>query len=39
MPVTVQEAVRIVEADGWVMVKRTGTGHRQFRHPVKAGIK
>jgi len=37
MPVRVREAIRIVEADGWVMVQRAGTGHRHFRHPTKPG--
>jgi predicted RNA binding protein YcfA (HicA-like mRNA interferase family) len=34
---TVREVIRAVEADGWVMVKRTGSSHRQVKHPTKPG--
>ena len=34
---TVREAIREVEADGWRMQKRKGMGHRQFTHPTKPG--
>ena len=33
---TVREAIRMVEADGWYPVKSKG-GHRQFKHPTKPG--
>jgi len=29
--------IKRIEADGWYEVKRTGTSHRQFRHPTKPG--
>jgi predicted RNA binding protein YcfA (HicA-like mRNA interferase family) len=28
--------IRLIEADGWRLVRRTGS-HRQFRHPTKPG--
>ncbi|HEX8229836.1 MAG TPA: type II toxin-antitoxin system HicA family toxin [Chloroflexia bacterium] len=37
MPIKVREAIRQIEDDGWVMLPRKGTNHRQFKHPVKAG--
>ena len=36
MPPKVREAIKLIEADGWVEVKRKGS-HRQFKHPSKAG--
>jgi predicted RNA binding protein YcfA (HicA-like mRNA interferase family) len=33
----VRDIVRQIEADGWRMLKRTGSGHRQFKHPTKPG--
>ena len=33
----VRDAIRIVERDGWRMIRRTGGSHRQFRHPEKPG--
>lgn len=33
----VREAVRIVENDGWVLVRTKGS-HRQYKHPVKKGL-
>jgi len=36
VPTKVREAIRIVEADGWVQVQSTGS-HRQFKHPRKTG--
>ena len=33
---TVREAIRMVEADGWYPIKSKG-GHRQFKHPSKSG--
>jgi predicted RNA binding protein YcfA (HicA-like mRNA interferase family) len=32
----VRDAVRMLEADGWVLARVRGS-HRQFRHPEKAG--
>ncbi|PKL44850.1 MAG: addiction module toxin, HicA family [Candidatus Riflebacteria bacterium HGW-Riflebacteria-1] len=33
----VREIIKLVEKDGWVMVARRGTNHRQFKHPEKSG--
>ncbi len=33
----VREVIKLIEADGWVNIRTTGS-HRQFRHPVKTGI-
>jgi predicted RNA binding protein YcfA (HicA-like mRNA interferase family) len=32
----VREVIKLIEDDGWVMVRQTGS-HRAFRHPVKPG--
>ena len=32
----VREAMRMIEADGWRLVRIRGS-HRQFKHPVKPG--
>jgi predicted RNA binding protein YcfA (HicA-like mRNA interferase family) len=32
----VREAIRLVERDGWYLVRTRGS-HRQFHHPVKRG--
>ena len=32
----VREAIRIVEQDGWRMVRTRGS-HRQYKHPEKPG--
>lgn len=32
----VREVIRMLEDDGWVLVRQTGS-HRHFRHPVKPG--
>ncbi|NLW86585.1 MAG: type II toxin-antitoxin system HicA family toxin [Planctomycetes bacterium] len=32
----VKEAIRMIEADGWIMVAQRGS-HRQYKHPVKPG--
>ena len=32
----VRDAIRIVEQDGWRLVRTRGS-HRQFRHPEKPG--
>ena len=36
MPPTVREAIRIVERDGWHLVRTKG-GHRHYRHAAKPG--
>lgn len=33
---TVREAIRLIEADGWYLVATRGS-HRQFKHPTKPG--
>lgn len=33
---TVREAIRMIEADGWYLVKTRGS-HRQYKHPIKPG--
>lgn len=32
----VRELISLIESDGWVLVRTTGS-HRQFHHPVKPG--
>ena len=32
----VREAIRVVERDGWVLVRTRGS-HRQYKHPEKPG--
>jgi predicted RNA binding protein YcfA (HicA-like mRNA interferase family) len=32
----IRDAIRIVEKDGWVQVRTTGS-HRQYHHPTKPG--
>ena len=36
MPTKVREAIRMIEADGWFLVK-SKSGHRQFKHVTKPG--
>jgi len=36
MPLKISEILKIIEADGWYLVKTTGS-HRQFKHPDKPG--
>jgi predicted RNA binding protein YcfA (HicA-like mRNA interferase family) len=36
MPVSSKDAIRIIEADGWVEVRQSGS-HKQFKHPTKPG--
>ncbi len=36
MPITVREAIQLVEQDGWVLVRQRGS-HRQFHHSTKPG--
>jgi predicted RNA binding protein YcfA (HicA-like mRNA interferase family) len=33
----VKEAIRLIENDGWFMVRRKGS-HRQYRHQYKKGL-
>ena len=33
----VRDIVKLVEKDGWVLLPRTGTSHRHYKHPVKPG--
>jgi predicted RNA binding protein YcfA (HicA-like mRNA interferase family) len=35
--VKVGEAIKMLEADGWVQIRQKGS-HRQFRHPAKPGL-
>lgn len=37
MPHKVREAIQVLEADGWRLVRQRGS-HRIFRHPGKRGI-
>ena len=36
MPRKVKDLIKIIEADGWVLVCQRGS-HRQYKHPVKSG--
>ncbi len=36
MPLTVREAIELIEKDGWVLVRQKGS-HRQYHHPTKPG--
>ena len=36
MPVTVRQAIKIVERDGWYFVRMKGS-HRHYHHPTKGG--
>jgi predicted RNA binding protein YcfA (HicA-like mRNA interferase family) len=31
----VRDIIKRIEKDGWAMLPRTGTSHRQYVHPVK----
>lgn len=33
----VREAIRLVEEDGWVLVRTRGS-HRHYKHPSKPGL-
>ncbi|MCC5793639.1 MAG: type II toxin-antitoxin system HicA family toxin [Chromatiales bacterium] len=33
----VRHAVRLVEAEGWLLMRTKGS-HRQFRHPYRPGL-
>ena len=36
MPLKVSAIIKLIEADGWYLV-RTKSSHRQYRHPTKPG--
>ena len=36
MPPKVREIIRLIEQDGWYLVRTKGS-HRQYKHPVKPG--
>ena len=36
MAVKVRDAVRMIEEDGWELVRTRGS-HRQYKHPIKPG--
>lgn len=36
MPRKIGEIIKLVEADGWYLVRTRGS-HRQYRHPAKPG--
>ncbi len=33
----VRDIIRLVEKDGWYLLPRKGTSHRQYKHPLKPG--
>jgi predicted RNA binding protein YcfA (HicA-like mRNA interferase family) len=35
--VKVRDVIRLLEADGWRLVRTRGS-HRQFKHPAKPGL-
>jgi len=35
--VKIREVVRLIEDDGWYLVRTRGD-HRQYKHPVKRGL-
>jgi predicted RNA binding protein YcfA (HicA-like mRNA interferase family) len=37
VPVKVRDAIKLVEAEGWRLVRTRGS-HRQYRHPAKPGL-
>lgn len=36
MPLKVREVIKLINEDGWYLVKQVGS-HRQYKHPAKAG--
>ena len=36
MAMTVRDVIRLIEADGWVLIATRGS-HRQYKHPTKPG--
>jgi predicted RNA binding protein YcfA (HicA-like mRNA interferase family) len=37
MPRKVREMIKLIEEDGWALVRQRGS-HRQYRHPIKPGV-
>jgi predicted RNA binding protein YcfA (HicA-like mRNA interferase family) len=37
MPIKVGEMIKLLEADGWLLKRTTGS-HRHFTHPSKSGL-
>jgi predicted RNA binding protein YcfA (HicA-like mRNA interferase family) len=37
MPIKVGEMIELLEADGWLLKRTTGS-HRHFMHPAKRGL-
>jgi predicted RNA binding protein YcfA (HicA-like mRNA interferase family) len=35
--VKVRDLIKLLENDGWVLLPRAGTSHRQYKHPAKPG--
>jgi len=35
--VKVREIIKLIEADGWYLVRQKGS-HRQYKHPIKKGL-
>jgi predicted RNA binding protein YcfA (HicA-like mRNA interferase family) len=35
--VKIRDLIRLLESDGWVLTRTRGS-HRQFNHPIKAGL-
>lgn len=33
----VRDVIKMIRNDGWFMLPRTGTSHRQFKHSAKPG--
>jgi len=33
----VKELRKLIEADGWILARQSGS-HMQFKHPIKAGL-
>lgn len=33
----VKEAIKLIEQDGWYMVRQKGS-HMQYKHPIKKGL-
>ena len=37
MPLKVREAIKLIERDGWQIIRTRGS-HRHYKHPTKIGI-
>ena len=33
----VRDIIKLIEGDGWMLLTRKGTSHRQYKHPSKPG--